>query len=196
MEFTRPGKPAFGQGIHSVPGDAMRLAAPDHGPWPEPDHPFATDPEAVQVPRYRVVVELALHHRLEPLPSLRTRIMHSLAQLLLDAPQFCPHAFADRPAPDLEGPIPEFPANVGGIRPGESPGQPGEFRPEPPPGRGHGADRRYRQRDARKAEANCTMRRTRDSMRVPALQRFSSRPAAHRPRGQPSRTTQDLRKIR
>ena len=75
MEFTRPGEPAFGQGIHSVPGDAMRLAAPDHGPSPEPDHPFAKAPEAVQVPRYRVVVEVALHHRLEPLPSLRNRIM-------------------------------------------------------------------------------------------------------------------------
>ena len=117
MEFTRPGEPAFGQGIHSVPGDAMRLAAPDHGPSPEPDHPFAKDPEAVQVPRYRVVVGVALHHRLEPLPSLRNRIMHSLAQLLLDAPQFCPHAFADRPAPDLEGPVPAFPANVRLSRP-------------------------------------------------------------------------------
>jgi hypothetical protein len=50
MEFTRPGEPAFGQGIHSVPGDAMRLAAPDQGPSPEPAHPFAKDPEAVQVP--------------------------------------------------------------------------------------------------------------------------------------------------
>jgi hypothetical protein len=46
--------------------------------------------------------------------------MHSLAQLLLDAPQFCPHAFADRPAPDLEGPVPAFPVNVRESTPGES----------------------------------------------------------------------------
>jgi hypothetical protein len=129
MEFTRPGEPAFGQGIHSVPGDAMRLAAPDHGPWPEPDHPFATDPEAVQVPRYRVVVEVALHHRLEPLPSLRDRIMHSLAQLL-----FIPRSFALMRLRivlrlTLKVPSRSFPLMCGRVGPGSRRVSPGNFAP-------------------------------------------------------------------
>jgi hypothetical protein len=44
MEFTRSGEPAFSQGMHSVPCDAMCLAAPDQSPSPEPDHPLAKDP--------------------------------------------------------------------------------------------------------------------------------------------------------
>jgi hypothetical protein len=112
MELARPWEPAFGQGMHSVPGDAVRLASTDQSPPPEPDHSFAKYPQAVHVPRYRVVVEVALDHRLEPLAGLRNGIVHSLTKLLLDAPQSRPHALADRLAPYLEVPVPAFPADV------------------------------------------------------------------------------------
>jgi len=62
MELTRFGEPSISQSFHSLPGDLVRLASTDQGPPPEPDHPFAKYPEAVQVPGYRVVVVVALRH--------------------------------------------------------------------------------------------------------------------------------------
>jgi hypothetical protein len=39
---------------------------------------------------------VALHNRFEPLAGLTHRIVHTLAELLLNLPQLGPHAFADR----------------------------------------------------------------------------------------------------
>jgi hypothetical protein len=54
--------------------------------------------------QYRVVVEVALHNRLEPLAGLAHRIVHTLTELLLNLPQLRPHAFANRLAPHGEPP--------------------------------------------------------------------------------------------
>ena len=76
------------------------------------DESFATrapapDPETPQtreVSWYRVVVEVALHDRLEPLSGLGHGIVHALAELLLNLSQLGSHALADRGAPHHESP--------------------------------------------------------------------------------------------
>src|SRR5215467_4923207 len=73
--------------------------------------PFTQCPESVEVPGYRVVVEVALNDRLEPLTGLRHRTVHSPSELLLDVLQ-PPHALADRLAPYRERPLPVPPAHV------------------------------------------------------------------------------------
>jgi hypothetical protein len=60
--------------------------------------------EAVYVSRYRIVEEVALHNRLEPLAGLTHRIVHTLVELLLNLSQLRPHAFADRLTPHRELP--------------------------------------------------------------------------------------------
>ena len=77
-----------------------------------PEHSIPEFAEAVEVPRYRVVVEVALHHRLEPLAGLGHRIVHTRTELLLNLPQLGPHAFADRLAPHRKSPQPILPADV------------------------------------------------------------------------------------
>jgi hypothetical protein len=77
-----------------------------------PKHPIPEYAETVEVPRYRIVVEVALHDRLEPVTGLTHGIVHTLTELLLDFPQLRPHAFADRPAPHREPPYPILPADV------------------------------------------------------------------------------------
>src|SRR6266851_2297717 len=70
MENTRLWNPSINQFSHPRPRQVVLLAPMDqHGP-PEPDHPIAKSGQTVGVSRYRVVVEVALHDRPEPLPGL------------------------------------------------------------------------------------------------------------------------------
>ena len=66
----------------------------------------APDPETQtrEVSRYRVVVEVALYDRLEPLSGLGHGIVHALAELLLNLSQLGSHALSDRGAPHHESP--------------------------------------------------------------------------------------------
>ena len=82
----------------------MFLAAAAKCTPPMPNDPIPEYAETVEVPRYRVVVEVALHNRLEPLAGLAHRIVHTLTELLLNLPQLRPHAFADRLAPHRKPP--------------------------------------------------------------------------------------------
>jgi hypothetical protein len=68
--------------------------------------------EAVEVAWHRVVVEVAPHDRLEPSSRLSYGIMHASMKLLLELPQFAPHALADRFASHGEAPQAILPANV------------------------------------------------------------------------------------
>ncbi len=52
--------------------------------------------ETIEVPRYRIVEEVALHDRLEPLPGVAHGIVHTLTELLLNFLELRPTAFADR----------------------------------------------------------------------------------------------------
>src|SRR6202047_3405679 len=69
-------------------------------------------PSELGVSRYRVVVEVTLHDRFEPCPGLRNGIVHSLAELLLNLLQLCPHALANRHAPHGERPFPVLSTDV------------------------------------------------------------------------------------
>src|SRR5215471_3230152 len=63
---------------------------------PKSTHLCAEHVETVGVSRYRVVVEVTLHDRFEPCPGLRNGFVHTLAELLLNLLQLCPHALAKK----------------------------------------------------------------------------------------------------
>jgi hypothetical protein len=90
----------------------MRLAATDESPPPESGHPFPKHPQTIEISRHRVVVEVAAHDRLEPLPRERHRVVHTQAKLLLDLLQFRPHTLGTRLALYSEVPLPSHPADV------------------------------------------------------------------------------------
>ena len=112
MENTRLWNPSIRQLLHPRPREVVLLTPMDqHGP-PEQDHPIAECGEAVDVSRYRVVVEVALHDRPKPFAVLPNRFMHAPAKLLLDFQQLGLHSFADRFALHGVTPIPVFPADM------------------------------------------------------------------------------------
>ena len=77
----------------------MFLATASKSTPPEHKHPIAEHAQTREVSRYRVVVEVALDDRLEPLSGLGHGIVHALAELLLNLSQLGSHALADRRAP-------------------------------------------------------------------------------------------------
>src|SRR5690242_18150253 len=99
MDDARWRKPPFGQAVHPVPSEVVPLTAAKQTPSPQPGHSFPKHVQGIGVSRYRMVVEVALHDRLEPLPRLRHRIMPACAEDLLEFLQLLPHALADRLAP-------------------------------------------------------------------------------------------------
>src|ERR1035437_4182930 len=106
MERTRLRKPSVSQGENTRPGDRVCLAAAAKRLPPMPNHSFPEYAETVKVPRHRIVVEVALHDRFEPLAGLAHRIVHTLTELLLNLPQLRPHTFADRLQPPPAPPYP------------------------------------------------------------------------------------------
>src|SRR6266852_9760658 len=104
IEHSRVRKPAFSQSECTLPGDRAFLASTAEYTPPMPEHSIPEFAETVEVPRYRIVVEVALHNRLEPLTGLGHGIVHTITELLLNLPQLCPHAFADRLAPHRKPP--------------------------------------------------------------------------------------------
>src|ERR1700732_2373798 len=79
---------------------------------PVHQHPLPQHPQAIEVSWYRVVVEVALHDRLEPFAGSRHRVVEASAERLLDLLQLGPHALANRRAPYRELPYPVLPANM------------------------------------------------------------------------------------
>ena len=75
MEDARLRKPPCRQAVHSGPIEMVPLAAAKQTSSPEPGHPFRKHVQAIGVSGYRIVVEVALHDRPEPLPRLRHRIV-------------------------------------------------------------------------------------------------------------------------
>ena len=92
-------KPAPGYREHAPPRHSTLLTAAAKNTPPHAEHPFPEHAEAVQIPGYRVVVEVALHDCAEPVASVRHGIVHARADLLLDLLQLCPHTLADRHTP-------------------------------------------------------------------------------------------------
>ena len=77
MENTRLWNPPISQLPRPLPSEVVLLAPMDQHAPPEPDHPIAKCGQTVNVPRYRVVVEVALDYRSEPLAGLRDWLMHA-----------------------------------------------------------------------------------------------------------------------
>ena len=96
MQHPRLREPAVHQSHHSRPIQVMLLAAAAQNLPPKPSYPIAKYAEAFRVPRYRVVVEVALHDRSQPPPCKRHWLMHALAELLFDFFQLGPHPLANR----------------------------------------------------------------------------------------------------
>ena len=112
MENTRLWNPSICQPSHPCPCKVVLLTPMDqHGP-PEPDHPIAEGGETVDVSRYRVVVEVALHDRSKPSAVLPNRFMHAPTKLRLDFQQFGSHPLADRFALHGVTPFPVLPADM------------------------------------------------------------------------------------
>src|ERR1035437_488719 len=75
MQNVRSGQPADREAVQSVPVEAVPLAAVAQLHPPQPGQPVPKGPQAIEVPRYRMIVEVALHDRPEPLTGLRHRVM-------------------------------------------------------------------------------------------------------------------------
>ena len=72
MEHARLRKPSVSQGEDTLPGDRAFLAAAAKCLPPMPNRSFPEYAETVEVPRYRIVVEVALHDRFEPIAGQST----------------------------------------------------------------------------------------------------------------------------
>ena len=112
MEHTRSRKPSVHQSSYTGPIGPVLLAPAAKYPSPEPCHPIAKYAQPVQVSWHRVVVEVALDDRPEPLARLLNRIVHASAKLLLDFPQFGSHPLGDCLALQSKFPPPVLPADV------------------------------------------------------------------------------------
>ena len=99
MERTRLRKPSRSQDKGACPIDPVLLAPAAKSTPPECDHPIPKHAQALEIAGDRIVVEVALHDRLEPLAGLAHGIVHPLTELLLNLSQLGPHAFAYRLAP-------------------------------------------------------------------------------------------------
>jgi hypothetical protein len=101
MERAGFRKPPVLQLKHLLAGHALLASATECVP-PEPQQSMPESSQAADVSRDRVVVEVAVHDRLEPFASLTHRIVHALTKLLFELSQFTSHALADRQAPHRE----------------------------------------------------------------------------------------------
>src|ERR1035441_6645089 len=104
MERSRLRKPARSQNQDARPGDPACVTPAAKSSPPERKHPIPKHTQTREVSWYRVVVEVALHDRLEPWSGLGHGIVHALAKLLLNLLQLGSHALADRRAPHHESP--------------------------------------------------------------------------------------------
>src|ERR1700692_739984 len=104
MERSRLRNPSLSQLEDACPRDPAFLAPATNSSPPERQHPIPKHPQVREASWYRVVVEVALHDRLEPLSGLGHGIVHALAELLLNLSQCSSHTLADRGAPHHESP--------------------------------------------------------------------------------------------
>jgi hypothetical protein len=81
MERSRLRKPSLSQNEDARPGDPAFLAPAANGTPRERKQPIPKHTQTREVSRYRVVVEVALYDRLEPLSGLGHGIVHALASL-------------------------------------------------------------------------------------------------------------------
>src|SRR5260370_4621914 len=104
MERSRLRKPSLRQNKNARPRDPVFLAPTANSTPPKHRHSIPKHAQTREVSRYRVVVEVALYDRLEPLSGLGHGIVHAPAELLLNLSQLGSHALVDRGAPYHKSP--------------------------------------------------------------------------------------------
>src|SRR3989442_3895232 len=104
MERSRLRNPSLSQNEDARPGDPVFVTPTANGTPPVCKHPIPKHTQTREVSRYRVVVEVTLYDRLEPLSGLRHGIVHALAELLLNPSQLGSHPPAAHGAPHHESP--------------------------------------------------------------------------------------------
>src|SRR5215469_17953712 len=82
MEYPRFREPMIHEPKDPGPVGPVRLTPASECPSPEPQHPLAEYLQSLHVSRDRVVVEVTLNDRLEPLAGLLNRIVHKSAEFL------------------------------------------------------------------------------------------------------------------
>src|SRR5262245_12314373 len=87
-------EPVVGQSRHPFPREPVFLAAPPKRAMPEPYHVAAESADTRAVRGNRVVGKVAPDDLRQPTSLLGYRLMHALAQLLLDLLEFHLHAIA------------------------------------------------------------------------------------------------------
>src|SRR5687767_10712091 len=100
MQDTLGGNPTVNQRLQSPPVQAGLLTAQTELPPPEPDDPSPEGTESTHIARHRVVVEVALHDRPQPLTYPCNGLMPALAQLLMQRFQLGRHPLASGLASD------------------------------------------------------------------------------------------------
>ena len=75
MQDLRTGDPPINQTQEPLPSQTATLAPPPKRALPTPDDLSTKAVETIHVPGHCVIVEVALHDRLQPPPGLRHRLM-------------------------------------------------------------------------------------------------------------------------
>src|SRR5271157_5755266 len=88
--------------IEALPGQPVSLTPPKQGAPPGAAHLTAEALQPSEIAWDRVVVEIALHHAVQPLADLRDGFVPSPQQSGPNGRQRRPHAFLHREANDLE----------------------------------------------------------------------------------------------
>src|SRR5579863_1480746 len=96
-----------------LPRVAIPLASTPERRQPHAGHLPLERPQGREVSRYRVIVEVTLHHRPQPLPVCDHPLMPALAEFLLDCLQFAPQPLLRGLSPNREPvALPGLPATV------------------------------------------------------------------------------------
>jgi len=113
MTDTRRGKPVVGQFRHSIPCEAVLLAAPPKRSTPEVSDIVAERQERPTICGYRIIGEVACNNLPQPVSLFWDSLVHSLPQLRLDFLKLRPHAVAPGLPLKLEGSPSRFSADEG-----------------------------------------------------------------------------------
>ena len=113
MTDTRWGKPVVRQFRHSIPSEAVLLAAPSKRSTPEVSDVMPERRERPAIRGYRIIGEVACYDLPQPASLIWDRLVHSLPQLSLDFLELRPHVVAPGLPLKLEGLPSRFAADEG-----------------------------------------------------------------------------------
>src|ERR1700759_2818923 len=121
MTDTRCGKPVVGQFRHSIPSEAVLLAAPPKRSTPEVSDVMPERRKRPAIRGYRIVGEVTCYDLPQPASLIWDSLVHSLPQLRLDFLELRPHAVAPGLPLKLEGSPSGFAADEGKAQESEGP---------------------------------------------------------------------------